>query len=347
MASVNDIFLVATASRRESSVIEDTLKAMNFSEITLVDNGLAALRLIQRRPNYFLLADWNLPQLSGLKLLAEIRRDESSAATPVLLLISNQGEGDLEKAESLKVNGFLKTPVSPNDLQDKINEALGLKEEPEKLELIINKADELLDSGDVEAALAEFDQVIDKGTTRVAELHTDVGTVLHKQGRHEEAIKSFEEAVAFDPDLARPYAGLGNSYLAAGRLEEARSSLKKALELSPDDPDTQVVLADTFLRLGENSEAERVFTKVLGARPNDVYVFNRLGIAFRMQKKYKQAAANYLQALKISDRDENLYFNLGRCYFEMGQTNEARECMNRALKINPAFSEAQELLDIM
>jgi hypothetical protein len=31
----------------------------------------------------------------------------------------------------------------------------------------------------------------------------------------------------------------------------------------------------------------------------------------------------------------------------MGRTKEARECMNRALKINPDFSQAQDLLDKM
>ncbi len=40
---------------------------------------------------------WNLPQLNGLKLLAEIRRDERSAATPVLLVVSNLSPGDLRE----------------------------------------------------------------------------------------------------------------------------------------------------------------------------------------------------------------------------------------------------------
>lgn len=347
MEPTNLIFLVATSSRRESSAIKAILEAMNFKEITFVDNGLGALRLIQRRSNYFLLADWNLPQLSGLKLLAEVRRNNESKNIPVLLLISNQSQNDLEKAEALKVNGFLKTPVSPEALQDKIKETLGLKPEPERLESIINKADQLFEAGDTEAALAEFDQAVDKGTTRVAELHTDVGTVLHKQGRYEEAIQSLEEAVATDPNLARSHSRLGGSYLAAGRLEEAKPALKKALHLNPDDHESELNLADTHLKLGDNSEAEKSFIKVLDARPEDVYALNRLGIAFRLQKKYDQAVANYHRALKIKNQDENLFFNLGRCYLEMGRQKEARECMNRALKIKPDFSQARDLLDKM
>ena len=347
MVSSNLIFLVATPSRRESSAIKAILEAMNFKEITFVDNGLGALRLVQRRSNYFLLADWNLPQLSGLKLLAEVRRNNESKNIPVLLLTSNQSRNDLEKAEALDVNGFLKIPVSPEALQDRIKEILGLGQEPEKLQAIISKADKLLETGEAGAALVEFDQAIDKGTTRVAELHTDVGTVLHKQGRYEEAIKSLEEAVATDPNLARSHSALGGSYLAAGRLAEAKSALKMALSLNPDDHESELNLADAHLRLGDNSEAEKNYVKVLDSRPEDIYALNRLGIAFRLQKKYDQAVANYHRAIKIENQDENLFFNLGRCYFEMGRKKEARQCMERVLKINPEISQARELLDKM
>ncbi len=123
--------------------------------------------------------------------------------------------------------------------------------------------------------------------------------------------------------------------------------MKKALSLNPDDHESELNLADAHLRLGDNSEAEKNYVKVLDSRPEDIYALNRLGIAFRLQKKYDQAVANYHRAIKIENQDENLFFNLGRCYFEMGRKKEARQCMERVLKINPEISQARELLDKM
>ena len=78
-----------------------------------------------------------------------------------------------------------------------------------------------------------------------------------------------------------------------------------------------------------------------------MYVFNRLGIAFRKQKKYKQAVANYIKAIKINNQDENLYFNLGRCFLEMGEIEKAKKSMSQAVSINSGFTEARDLLSKM
>ncbi|MBW2062115.1 MAG: tetratricopeptide repeat protein [Deltaproteobacteria bacterium] len=325
-------------------MIKDVLEGMNVREVTLAENGLAALKRIQRNPNYFLLADWDLPQVSGFKLLRELRLNKESASMSCVLIITDLSRKELDEARSLNVTGFLKKPVSPRVLQDKIMEVLGLKDETPRPETLLDDADELLESGQAEEALGVYRQAVKSGLTHLAKLHTDMGLALKQQGRLEEAIASLKQAVEVNPESTRSHSALGKVYLSAGRAEEAKSSLKQALNLDPENHENQISLADSYLQLEENSRAEEIYTKVLQHRPDDLNVFNRLGIAFRKQGKYEQALANYHQALKITSQDENLYFNLGRCYFEMGRLEEARGCMQKALAVNPDFEEAKEFM---
>lgn len=73
-------------------------------------------------------------------------------------------------------------------------------------------------------------------------------------------------------------------------------------------------------------------------------MYNRLGIAFRRQKKFDEAIKYYEKALIIDPEEEYLLFNLARAYIGAGNMEQARLSLNRALKINSNFTEARELL---
>ena len=76
-----------------------------------------------------------------------------------------------------------------------------------------------------------------------------------------------------------------------------------------------------------------------------MYAYNRLGIAFRRQKKFNEAVALYRKAIAINPEEENLYYNLARAYIGAKDEQMAVTALKRALKIREDFKEAQDLLD--
>jgi tetratricopeptide (TPR) repeat protein len=52
----------------------------------------------------------------------------------------------------------------------------------------------------------------------------------------------------------------------------------------------------------------------------------------------------YQKAIKIDPADENIHFNMGRAYLEMEETHLAKECFIQALKINPNFETASNMV---
>jgi tetratricopeptide (TPR) repeat protein len=74
-------------------------------------------------------------------------------------------------------------------------------------------------------------------------------------------------------------------------------------------------------------------------------VYNRLGITYRRQGKLELALSLYRRALNFHPEDENLYYNIARCHWDMSQFEPAARFLAQAMKINPEFPEAKTLLD--
>src|SRR5262249_18541728 len=61
------------------------------------------------------------------------------------------------------------------------------------------------------------------------------GNALEELKRYDEALSSYDKAIAFDPDFAEAFRNRGGALLALGRLEDAIESLERATALAPTD----------------------------------------------------------------------------------------------------------------
>jgi CheY-like chemotaxis protein len=84
----------------------------------VVTDGEQALRFVRRadpfagapRPGLILL-DVNLPRLSGLEVLAELKRDPDLAVIPVVILSTSRAEEDIVRSYRLHANAYVSKPV--------------------------------------------------------------------------------------------------------------------------------------------------------------------------------------------------------------------------------------------
>jgi CheY-like chemotaxis protein len=88
----------------------------------VVSEGSEALRFVRRlgeftespRPRLVLL-DLNLPGLSGLEVLAEIKGDDEFTTIPVVILSSSRHPTDVERSYGLHANAYIVKPVDLDD----------------------------------------------------------------------------------------------------------------------------------------------------------------------------------------------------------------------------------------
>ena len=81
-------------------------------EVTVSEDGSAALELLDRRRFDILIADIGMPEIDGLTLAVRLRESSSNPETPVVILTSNVLDDTLQRAERLGVSAYLTKPVS-------------------------------------------------------------------------------------------------------------------------------------------------------------------------------------------------------------------------------------------
>src|SRR5580698_8760262 len=102
---------------------------------------------------------------------------------------------------------------------------------------------------------------------------------------------------------------------------------------SPSDEFQKALAA---LQAKHFDEALAELTTAQGEHPDDPRIHNFRGIALAQLGKNDEAANEYAAAIRLDPRMENAYRNLGFLKWTLGNTAEARESLQRAVKLSPA-----------
>ena len=142
---------------------------------------------------------------------------------------------------------------------------------------------------------------------------TILGSLLAQEGRLEEAIEHFRQALRYKPGYPEAHFFLGHTFDKQGRLEEAVLEYQNALRFKPMQEQTHIFLAITLAK----------------------------------QKKLEKAVSHYLAALKLNPESAVTHNNLARIYHTLGQFDAAVEHYNSALQVNPTLAIAHNNLGIL
>ena len=126
--------LVADDEPHIGRIIKMKLEQGPF-RVTLAYDGREALETLQREPDIELvLLDLMMPHLSGLDVLAAMRKDDRLREVPCIILTAAGQEQQHTSAIALGANDFLTKPFSPKKLYARAAELVGLSSEDSSTE---------------------------------------------------------------------------------------------------------------------------------------------------------------------------------------------------------------------
>ena len=178
----------------------------------------------------------------------------------------------------------------------------------------------------------------------LADAWNNLGVIATREGRVQDSIGYFEQALKLNPDHLLSLDNLGNAYRAQKQWDEARRVLERALSVAPGDPEANYSLGMVYAQTDDTGKAHEYLQKALQARPNYPEALNNLGVLYLVMRRREDAVASFEQCIRIAPGFDQAYLNLARVYALEGSRDRARGVLEQLLKQRPGHPEAKQML---
>lgn len=375
-------FLLIEGEVRIRHLLSAMLQGAGAKTVHNAPGGKAGQEVLLNQAVDVVVCDWNAPELNGVEFLRSVRGLPVTKYLPFLMMspAGQLKEEELAAARDFDVDGHLFKPITQEDLQAGVRGAVGRYNAMAKAYTHLARAAAYVDIGESDEARQEI-RAAQLAGGESARVWSEAGNLLAAIGAPAEAKECYRRSIEFDRGYARAYDKLGAILEEEGDSEAALKFLTASTQMSPRNRERQFTLAkamlargdvegaraavhrgieaeggaahrsavsaaaaEFFMSAGRADLAEEEYAFALEGDPANVHYFNRLGIAFRRQKKYKEAVDNYRKAIQVVNNDPVLYYNLAIALAESGQIPQAVGTLRRALVLDPHFKAAEDLL---
>jgi tetratricopeptide (TPR) repeat protein/peroxiredoxin len=178
----------------------------------------------------------------------------------------------------------------------------------------------------------------------LANAWNNLGLLATREGRTDEAIRCFREAVRLSPDHLIALVNLANGYRLQKDWTEARKTFERALAASPADADANYGLGMVFAQADDAVRAFDYLQRALKSRPDYPEALNNLGILYLRTRRRDEAVSTFEQCIRVAPVFDQAYLNLARVYVLEAAPDKAREVLRDLLKRHPDHSQAKSML---
>jgi len=175
--------------------------------------------------------------------------------------------------------------------------------------------------------------------------HNNLGVALKEQGRFEEAIHHYSQALSINPGYVEARCNLGVVLAKQGHVQDAIEHFSEALRIKPRYEEAHYNLALVLAKQGNVQDAIRHFSEALNIRPRYEEAHYNLGVALSKQGKLQDAMSHFSEALQIQPDYAKAHHQLGIALARQGRLREAIHHFSEALQIQPDYPKARHNLE--
>jgi len=155
------------------------------------------------------------------------------------------------------------------------------------------------------------------------------------------------DRVLRDGESAETRLLMGAAKLGAADYAGARDDLRRAVELNPGLPMAHGLLGRTLMDLGDLPAAAEEFRRELQNDPNDFDANLFLGVLLKQDNAFEEAMARFEKAALLRPGEPAAAYQVGALRLQLGQTEGAREVLERVVAAAPDFLEAHVSLALV
>jgi tetratricopeptide (TPR) repeat protein len=172
----------------------------------------------------------------------------------------------------------------------------------------------------------------------------NLGNLLYQQGRPNEAVVLFEEALELQPGSVDAHSNLGAALLNLGRVDEAIAHLRRAVEIQPTAANAHNNLGNALIQKGQVNEALIEFQRAVELGPGVAGAHYNLGTALLQADRARDSIAPLQAELTLQPNSGEVCASLGEALLQVGQVEAGIELLQKAIELKPDLASAHHYL---
>jgi len=108
------------------TILKALLRNMGIDKVVEASDGAMALEILRETKIDIILSDWNMPRMTGIELLQEVRQDPRLKELPFVMISAEATGENIAQAIQLQVSQYLIKPITADQLEEKVHMILRL-----------------------------------------------------------------------------------------------------------------------------------------------------------------------------------------------------------------------------
>ncbi len=176
--------------------------------------------------------------------------------------------------------------------------------------------------------------------TSSAEERNELGLAWARQGKWQEAVRAYCQALELQADYVAAHVNLGAALVERGELAAAKACYRTALRLQRGCPQAHNYLGEVFFRQEQVAEAVAFFREAVRLKSDYVRALVNLGSALVDQGELAEGVVHYEAALSVEPNSAVVHDKLAEVFVAQGLPAEGVASCLHALRLDPNLAQA-------
>jgi tetratricopeptide (TPR) repeat protein len=153
---------------------------------------------------------------------------------------------------------------------------------------------------------------------------TNKGLDFYTKEKYPECVDHLTRALAIDPNYPDAVEWRARAYLEMNDAAKALEDVNHFLKIRPNSEAGLFLLGRCYELLGRAEEAVNVYSGLITQYDKAEYYNNRGTLYFNALKRYAEAKSDFENALRLKPDYGKFMLNLSRCYYMLGDNENAK-----------------------
>ncbi|WP_456341872.1 tetratricopeptide repeat protein [Thermovibrio sp.] len=206
----------------------------------------------------------------------------------------------------------------------------GFQERRENVKEILQRAEKLIEAKSFKKAIEELEKV----KFRDVDYYLLLAQAYEGLGHHEKAESYFEEARFLDTEIrSRELLQRGITLASMRNFRAAEKELLESLKLNPFEKEAYIELYRLYRETSNHKKMVKTLEELITLEPYMSFPYLELAKHYFLRRRFSKAAEVLKEASERIESPE-IHFELGKVYAEWGKTEEAKEELRKACRLD-------------